>query len=98
LDEEILLYAKLRTSCRFLTSPSSQQEVEKNIKFKKTEDGKQGSLRSPSLAKANEEVSHSSVKDEREKKNKIKKFTDEIEKKHPEVKRAIVNSLLELCG
>jgi tRNA(Ile)-lysidine synthase TilS/MesJ len=30
------------------------------------------------------------------KKDKIKKFEDEFEKKHPEVKRAIVNSILEL--
>jgi tRNA(Ile)-lysidine synthase TilS/MesJ len=51
LDEEILLYAKLR-----------------GLKFRK----------------------------EKEKKNKIKEFTDEFEKKHPEVKRAIVNSVLEL--
>jgi tRNA(Ile)-lysidine synthase TilS/MesJ len=51
LDEEILLYAKL-----------------KGLKFK--------------------------IKKER--KDKIKGFTDEFEEKHPEVKRAIVNSLLEL--
>lgn len=51
LDEEILLYAKL-----------------KNLKFRK----------------------------EKEKKDKIKSFEDEFEKKHPEVKRAIVNSILEL--
>jgi tRNA(Ile)-lysidine synthase TilS/MesJ len=51
LDEEILLYAKL-----------------KNLKFKKV----------------------------KEKKDKIKNFEDEFEKKHPEVKRAIVNSILEL--
>jgi tRNA(Ile)-lysidine synthase TilS/MesJ len=51
LDQEILLYAKLR-----------------NLKFKK----------------------------EKKKKDKIKNFEDEFEKKHPEVKRAIVNSLLEL--
>jgi tRNA(Ile)-lysidine synthase TilS/MesJ len=30
------------------------------------------------------------------KKSKIKEFTDEFEKKHPEVKRAVVNSFLEL--
>lgn len=30
------------------------------------------------------------------KKNKIENFLDEFEKKHPEVKRAVVNSLLEL--
>lgn len=30
------------------------------------------------------------------KKNKIENFLDEFEKKHPEAKRAIVNSLLEL--
>jgi hypothetical protein len=51
LDEEILLYAKL-----------------KGLKFKT----------------------------EKERKDKIKNFADEFEKKHPEVKRAIVNSLLEL--
>jgi tRNA(Ile)-lysidine synthase TilS/MesJ len=51
LDEEILLYAKL-----------------KNLKFIK----------------------------EKSKKDKIKSFEDEFEKKHPEVKRAIVNSVLEL--
>ena len=51
LDEEILLYAKL-----------------KNLKFTK----------------------------EKSKKDKIKSFEDEFEKKHPEVKRAIVNSVLEL--
>lgn len=51
LDEEILLYAKL-----------------KNLKFRR----------------------------EKNKKDKIKSFEDEFEKKHPEVKRAIVNSLLEL--
>ena len=51
LDEEILLYAKL-----------------KNLKFRKV----------------------------KEKKDKIKNFEDEFEKKHPEVKRAIVNSILEL--
>ncbi len=32
----------------------------------------------------------------KENKNKINHFLDEFEKKHPEVKRAIVNSLLEL--
>jgi len=51
LDEEILLYAKL-----------------KNLKFKKS----------------------------KAKKDKIKTFEDEFERKHPEVKRAIVNSILEL--
>ncbi len=51
LDEEILLYARL-----------------KNLKFKK----------------------------KAEKKNKVEEFEDEFEKKHPEVKRAVVNSLLEL--
>jgi len=51
LDEEILLYAKL-----------------KNLRFKKS----------------------------KTKKNKIKTFEDEFERKHPEVKRAIVNSILEL--
>lgn len=51
LQEEILLYAKIR-----------------NIKFK--------------------------IK--KEKKNNIEIFIDEMEKKHPEIKRAIVNSLLEL--
>lgn len=51
LDEEILLYAKL-----------------KKLKFTQ----------------------------EKEKKSKIKYFIDEFEKKHPEVKRAIVNSLLGL--
>lgn len=51
LDEEILLYAKL-----------------KNLKFSKKTD----------------------------KKDKIKSFEDEFEKKHPEIKRAIVNSLLAL--
>lgn len=51
LDEEILLYAKLR-----------------NLKFKK----------------------------EKNKRDKIKSFENEFEKKHPEVKRAIVNSVLEL--
>lgn len=52
LDEEILLYAKL-----------------KNIKF--TENPKSRN-------------------------NKIESFLDNFEKKHPEVKRAVVNSLLEL--
>lgn len=51
LDEEILLYAKL-----------------KKLRFQKSE----------------------------VKKNKIKRFEDEFEKKHPEVKRAIVNTLFEL--
>lgn len=51
LDEEILLYAKL-----------------KNIKFI----------------------------EKKSKKNKIENFLDEFEKKHPEVKRAVVNSLLEI--
>ncbi len=51
LDEEILLYAKLR-----------------KLKFKK----------------------------EKKKKSKINDFEDEFEEKHPEVKRAIVNSVLEL--
>jgi len=51
LDEEILLYAKI-----------------KKLKFKKI----------------------------KEKKDKISSFIDELEKKHPEVKRAIVNSILEL--
>jgi hypothetical protein len=51
LDEEILLYAKL-----------------KKLKFEKY----------------------------KVKKDKIREFEDEFEKKHPEVKRAIVNSLLEL--
>ena len=51
LDEEILLYAKL-----------------KNLKFKKRN----------------------------EKGNKFSKLLDELEKKHPEVKRACVNSILEL--
>jgi hypothetical protein len=51
LDEEILLYAKI-----------------KNLKFKERKDNE----------------------------NKIQKFINEFEKKHPEVKRATVNSLLEL--
>jgi len=34
--------------------------------------------------------------EKKDKKDKIKSFEDEFEKKHPEVKRAIVNSLLEL--
>jgi len=51
LDEEILLYAKI-----------------KNLKFKQNK--KEG--------------------------NKIQDFINEFEKKHPEVKRAVVNSLLEL--
>ena len=53
LDDEILLYAKL-----------------KKIRFK----------------------------EERKKNNKIEGFLDSLEKKHPEVKRAVVNSLLELYG
>jgi hypothetical protein len=51
LDEEVLLYAKLR-----------------NLKFKKTA----------------------------EKKDKISVFIDSLEKKHPEIKRAIVNSYLKI--
>jgi len=51
LDEEVLLYAKLR-----------------NLKFKQ----------------------------KKEKEDKIQKFTNEFEKKHPELKRAIVNTILEL--
>ena len=51
LDEEILLYAKLR-----------------KLKFEKNN----------------------------KKKDRIKSFEDELEKKHPEMKRAVVNSLLEL--
>ncbi|HTY44060.1 MAG TPA: hypothetical protein VMC80_02360 [Patescibacteria group bacterium] len=51
LDEEVLLYAKLR-----------------NLKFKK----------------------------EKQKKNKISEFIDSLEKKHPEIKRAIVNSYLKI--
>ena len=51
LDEEVLLYAKL-----------------KNLKFKKR----------------------------KEKKNKISNFIDSLEKKHPEIKRAIVNSFLKI--
>jgi hypothetical protein len=35
-------------------------------------------------------------KEERNKKNKIENFLNDFEKKHPEVKRAVVNSLLEL--
>jgi hypothetical protein len=35
-------------------------------------------------------------KEENKKKNKIESFIDDFEKKHPEVKRAVVNSLLEL--
>lgn len=35
-------------------------------------------------------------KKEKEKKDKISKFIDELEKKHPEIKRAILNSYLEL--
>jgi len=35
-------------------------------------------------------------KEEKVKKNKIANFIQEFEKKHPEVKRAVVNSLLEL--
>jgi hypothetical protein len=35
-------------------------------------------------------------KEENKKKNKIEIFIDNFEKKHPEVKRAVVNSLLEL--
>jgi tRNA(Ile)-lysidine synthase TilS/MesJ len=35
-------------------------------------------------------------KEEKNKKNKIESFLDKFEKKHPEVKRAVVNSLLEL--
>ncbi|MCK9595800.1 hypothetical protein M0R19_01290 [Candidatus Pacearchaeota archaeon] len=35
-------------------------------------------------------------KQEKKKENKISSFVNELEKKHPEVKRAVVNSLLEL--
>jgi hypothetical protein len=35
-------------------------------------------------------------KEEKNKKNKIESFINNFEKKHPEVKRAVVNSLLEL--
>ncbi len=35
-------------------------------------------------------------KEEKIKKNKINNFINEFEKKHPEIKRAVVNSLLEL--
>jgi tRNA(Ile)-lysidine synthase TilS/MesJ len=35
-------------------------------------------------------------KPKKEKEDRIKNFTNEFEKKHPEVKRAIVNSILEL--
>ena len=51
LDEEVLLYAKL-----------------KRLKFRKS----------------------------KEKKDKFRKFLDEMEKKHPEVKRAVVKSLLDV--
>jgi len=51
LDEEVLLYAKL-----------------KNLKFKKVQ----------------------------EKKNKISNFISELEEKHPEIKRAVINQYLEL--
>ncbi len=51
LDEEVLLYAKLR-----------------NLKFRKI----------------------------KEKKDKLSEFINDLEKKHPEIKRAIVNSYLEL--
>jgi len=53
LDEEVLLYAKI-----------------KKLKFK----------------------------NEKEKKNKIGNFIDELEIKHPEIKRAIVNGMLGLCN
>lgn len=66
LDEEILLYAKL-----------------KGLKFKEIQ------------IKGSERVQASSVKNAG-RKNKIENFLDEFEKKHPEVKRAVVNSLLGL--
>jgi hypothetical protein len=41
-------------------------------------------------------IKNLNFKQERKKEDKIKNFINESEKKHPEVKRAIVNSLLEL--
>jgi len=42
------------------------------------------------------ELKNLKFKKSKAKKDKIKSFEDEFEKKHPEVKRAIVNSILEL--
>ena len=53
LDEEVLLYAKLR-----------------KLKFKKV----------------------------KEEKDRVGMFIDDLEKKHPEVKRAVVKGWLKLCG
>ncbi len=68
LDEEILLYAKI-----------------KNLKFKGGE---------PSAGSS--QFMHPRRKLKINKKDNIQEFVDQFEKKHPEVKRAIVNSLLEL--
>ncbi|MCX6747121.1 MAG: hypothetical protein NTU63_03240 [Candidatus Pacearchaeota archaeon] len=42
------------------------------------------------------QIKNLKFKKEEEKKNKIGFFIDELEKKHPEIKRATVNSILEL--
>lgn len=41
-------------------------------------------------------INNMKFKQEKRKEDKIQKFEDELEKKHPEVKRAIVNGILEL--
>ena len=67
LDEEVLLYAKL-----------------KNLKFKRIKESTQGCT--PKNIQKNIFT----------KGNKISIFIDKLEKKHPEVKRAVVNSFLEM--
>ena len=64
LDEEVLLYAKLR-----------------NLKFQKTKERQTRSLKNRQAVL---------------KKDKITGFVNELEKKHPEIKRAIVNSYLKI--
>ena len=81
LDEEILLYAKI-----------------KNLKFKKV-DSSISDFAQLSLPPTREEknlFSQNRSQFQPPKKNKIANFIQEFEKKHPEVKRAVVNSLLEL--
>ncbi|MBU2053043.1 MAG: hypothetical protein KJ721_02245 [Nanoarchaeota archaeon] len=79
LDEEVLLYAKLK-KLRFVKA--------KNVR----------SSAYPNTLKGIKEGQDPKTQNVGVKKDKISMFVDELEKKHPEVKRAVVNWMLGLGG
>jgi len=85
LDEEVLLYAKLKG----LTPKLTPRGVPSSNKKKDT-------LYPKGHEKGTSKGEESLSEEGKEKKNKISEFINELEKKHPEVKRAIVNGYLKI--